>query len=512
MNARLAAVAAALVALAIPAPASARDDVITSFDGTKIALSFFPAPNLKAGQQAPTVLIGPGWSQPRDSAGGGGSSLFGSLGPKQFLGAGYNVLTWDPRGFGESGGTVEVDSPPYERRDVQALIDYVARQPEARHDRRCRTRHRHGAARRVCSVKPNDPRLGMEGPSYGGGIQLVTAAFDRRIDALIPVIAWNSLITALDKDGAVKGGWATILYDAGLAASQNRLDPHIGSAYQEGLTTGDVSEENRNWFESRGPGDKLVSRIRVPTLLVQGTADTLFTLKEAIRNYAILHRSRVPAKMIWFCGGHGTCLTDPGRTDVLQKAMLDWFARYLRRRDVGTGPGFQWVDQDGTWRWSHRWPPRRVGELTASGSGLLPLMPGFADSGDPIAATPAATAVHVSIPAPQNQAFAVGLPKLKLTYSGFGAPRPTSFVYAQIVDLARGVVMGPVVRPIPVTLDGQEHTISRPLEGIAWTLRPGGSYELQIIPSTQVYGPQRDSGQVSVSAARLSIPLVAPGG
>jgi ABC-2 type transport system ATP-binding protein len=139
-------------------------------------------------------------------------------------------------------------------------------------------------------------------------------------------------------------------------------------------------------------------------------------------------------------------------------------------------------------------------------------MPGFADSGDPIAATPAATAVHVAVPAPQQQRLAVGLPELKLTYSGFGAPSPTSFVYAQIVDLERGVVMGPVVRPIPVTLDGQEHTISRPLEGIAWTLRPGGSYELQITPSTQVYGPQRDSGQVSISSAQLSIPLVAPGG
>jgi ABC-2 type transport system ATP-binding protein len=512
MRARVAAVAAALATLAVPASANARDDVVTSFDGTKIVVSFFPAPNLKQGQQAPTILIGPGWAQPRDSADGGGSTLFGYLGPKEFLAAGYNVLTWDPRGFGSSEGTVEVDSPAYEGRDVRKLIDYVARQPEARHDRRCRARHRHGHQRRVCRTKPNDPRLGMEGASYGGGIQLVTAGLDRRIDALIPVIAWNSLVSSLDKDGAIKGGWASVLYPAGLAASHDRLDPHIGSAYQEGLATGNITEENRQWFESRGPGDELVGRIRVPTLLVQGTADTLFTLKEAIRNYGILHRNRVPVKMLWFCGGHGTCLTDAGPPDYLGKAMLQWFDRYLRRRDVGTGPGFGWIDQDGIWRSTPGWPPRRVGELKTTGAGVLPLNPGYADSGDPIAATPAATAVHVSIPAPQRQAFAVGLPKLKLTYSGFGAPAPTSFVYAQIVDLGRGVVMGPVVRPIPVTLDGQQHTISRPLEGIAWTLRPGGSYELQIIPSTQVYGPQRDSGQLMVSGAELSIPLVAPAG
>src|SRR3954470_19359667 len=244
MKARLAVAGAvgAGLALLIPATAAAREDVVTSFDGTEIAVSFFSAPNLKQGERAPTILIGPGWAQPRDTADSEGSSLFGYVGPKAFLDAGYNVLTWDPRGFGDSDGTVEVDSPPFERRDVQKLIDYVAKQPEAKHDRRCRATHHHGKRRRTCRTLRNDPRLGMEGASYGGGIQLTTAAFDRRIDAIIPVIAWNSLVTALDKDGSVKGGWANVLYTAGLAASQNQLDPHIGSAYQEGLATGHVSE------------------------------------------------------------------------------------------------------------------------------------------------------------------------------------------------------------------------------------------------------------------------------
>jgi ABC-2 type transport system ATP-binding protein len=511
MRARFAFVAAVLFALAAPVQASAREDVVTSFDGTQIAVSFFPAPDLKPGQKRATILIGPGWAQGRDTADSGGSSLFGYLGPKEFLDAGYNVLTWDPRGFGDSGGTVEVDSPPFERRDVQKLIDYVARQPEARHDRRCRVSRRHGRRTRTCRTLPNDPRLGMEGASYGGGIQLVTAAFDRRIDALIPVIAWNSLVTALDKDGAVKGGWASVLVGAGIGASGGDLDPHITSSYQEGVSTGHVSEENRRWFESRGPGDKLVGRIKAPTLLVQGTADTLFTLQEAIRNYGILHRNHVPVKMLWFCGGHGTCLTGTGPADYIRKAMLNWFDRYLRGRDVATGPGFQWIDQDGTWRSAPRWPAPPAGSLVASGSGVLPFNTGFAESGDPIAATPAANAVHIPIAAPEAPSFAVGAPQLKLTYSGWAAPDPNTYVYAQIVDLGLGVVMGPVVRPIPVVLDGGQHTVSRPLEPIAWSLRPGGVYELQIIPSTQVYGPQRSTGQISVAQAELSIPLVTPG-
>jgi len=143
----LAAVAVVLAALAATAsPAAARDDSITSFDGTKIALSFFPAAGLQPGQKAPTVLLGHGWGQSRDTNENSTTlDAFGVVGVGPLRAAGYNVLTWDARGFGQSGGTVEVDSPDYEARDASALIDYVARQPEAQLDR------------------PGDPRVGMTG-------------------------------------------------------------------------------------------------------------------------------------------------------------------------------------------------------------------------------------------------------------------------------------------------------------------------------------------------------------
>jgi ABC-2 type transport system ATP-binding protein len=59
-----------------------------------------------------------------------------------------------------------------------------------------------------------------------------------------------------------------------------------------------------------------VSQIRVPTLLVQGTADTLFTPSEAIRNFELLKASGVPVHMLWFCGGHGVCLTQGDNSRV----------------------------------------------------------------------------------------------------------------------------------------------------------------------------------------------------
>ena len=103
------------------------------------------------------------------------------------------MLTWDSRGFGQSGGTVTVDYKDNEGRDVQALIDYLAKQPEAQLD------------------GPGDPRVGMHGASYAGGIELVAAGIEPRIDAIAPDIAWHSLLTSLYKEETVKGGWALAL-------------------------------------------------------------------------------------------------------------------------------------------------------------------------------------------------------------------------------------------------------------------------------------------------------------
>ena len=102
---------------------------------------------------------------------------------------GYNVVTWDPRGEWSSGGRLEMDHPDFEGQDMKAIISWLATQPE------------------VALDSPGDPKIGMVGASYGGGIQLVTAAIDPRIDAIVPTIAWNNLNTSLDKNGAPKTSW-----------------------------------------------------------------------------------------------------------------------------------------------------------------------------------------------------------------------------------------------------------------------------------------------------------------
>ena len=472
---------AVVLLLALAAPAAAREAKVRSFDGTELAVTFHPAAGLKAGKRAPTILQTHGWGGRRERSPDAPSREgSGTVGTGALRRAGFNVLTWDSRGFGESGGTVTLDYKGNEGRDVKALLTWLAKQPEAKRDGR------------------RDPRVGMHGASYAGGIELVAAAIDRRIDAIAPAIAWHSLTTSLYKAETIKGGWAALLYAGG---QSGRLDPHLTSAFADGAGTGKLSAEDRAWFASRGPGP-LVRRIRVPTMLVQGTPDTLFTPSEAIANYRILRRNRVPVKMLWFCGGHGACLTGGGPAGHIEKRVIAWLERHVARRKVATGPGFEWLADDARWRRARRFPPRRGAPLVGSGAGTLLLSPADALSGTPIAAGPAVNAVNVPIPPFTRQV--VGEPLVTLAYSGTGN---ATRVFAQIVDEQRNVVLGNQVTPLPVRLDGARHTVTRRLEGVA---AAGGRYRLQIVGGSQVYGPVRGAAAITFSSARIRLPTASP--
>jgi ABC-2 type transport system ATP-binding protein len=443
VNARVRTFVAGVVAAAafVVAPtAGARDIIVPSFDGTPLSASFFPAQGLAPGQKAPTVLATHGWGATRDKDENSATlAPVGQVGLGPLRRAGFNVLTWDSRGFGESGGTVEVDSKDFEGRDVSALLDWLATQPEQQLD------------------AAGDPRAGMTGASYAGGIELVAAGIDRRIDAIAPSIAWHSLLTALYRDDVVKGGWAAALSGLGIPTATalgvispagvqtGTVDPHITSSLAEGLATGHLSDEDRAWFESRGPGDALVSQIRVPTLLVQGTADTLFTPSEAIRNFELIKRSGVPVHMLWFCGGHGVCLTQ-GDNSRVEGRVVGWLRRWLMDDHAADAdPTFEWLADDGQWRSAPDWPIAPGTAMTAKGSGTLTFSPAdTASSGLAVAATPSPNAVNVTIPSPAQHVDAVGEPELDLAYQGT-ATDPRGYVFAQIVDEQRHLFVGKMV-------------------------------------------------------------------
>jgi ABC-2 type transport system ATP-binding protein len=477
-------------------PGVASDFTLTSFDSTLLRIHWFPA---SAGQKSPTILMGPGWSLSGDTD-VNGTALFGGLGIGDMNRSGYNVLTWDPRGFGKSAGVATVNDPQHEGKDAQVLLDWVANRPEAQLD------------------GTGDPRVGMVGWSYGGGIQLTLASQDCRVDAIVPGLGWHSLKTSLDKADTVKAGWASVLASA---AAGDKLDPHVISAQTTGLSSGILSDDDVAWFTSRGPGDA-IKKIDIPTLFVQGTVDTLFTLQEAVTNYETLRADGVPTAMLWFCGGHGTCLVKPGDPDRVAKATNAWLDRYVKRdTSVKLGPRLDVVDQDGM-RWTAQdYPVPATASVTASGSGALDLT---ADGGagpislptapdtlgtlvQPITPAKATNAVNVTIDPGSVDALSIGAPRLRISYSGSvdPGPRPTR-VFAQLVDDATGVVVGNQITPLDVTLDGKKHTTTTDLELIAQHLTPGHTITLQLVATTVAYAEPRLDGRITFDSINISLP------
>ena len=100
---------------------------VTSFDGTLISVNYFPASGLKTGEKAPTILNGPGLGSAGNIDPNSVTIVDGLVpGLAPLRDDGYNVVTWDPRGEFASGGTLQLDSPAFEGRDVSAIIDWVA--------------------------------------------------------------------------------------------------------------------------------------------------------------------------------------------------------------------------------------------------------------------------------------------------------------------------------------------------------------------------------------------------
>jgi ABC-2 type transport system ATP-binding protein len=340
---------------------------IRSFDGTPIVYNLFE-PLHPARHSLYTILEGPGWGSAGDTTP-----------DENLIKAGYAEMTWDPRGFGQSGGVAEVDSPAAEGRDVSALIEQVlAGRPEIAIDRR----HKHGQPRYTNDFRHHNsygqPVVGMTGFSYGGGIEWSTAAFDHRVKAMVPGGSWNDLDYSLDPGGVIKLGWGELLFGAGLAEQGathipadvqglpsggdggnqfGGYDPQIDQAEAEGIALGYWTRQTLGWFHQRsyaefgaGPAGHTPD---IPILAYQGTVDTLFNLNDAWNSLVETraHHPRLPLKLIAFCGGHVSCPTGgaptgenysdtasksspiaPGQSagTYTENAMIAWFNHYLR--------------------------------------------------------------------------------------------------------------------------------------------------------------------------------------
>ena len=163
-----------------PAPPHALDTEVESFDGTHITTHFYPARRPRGRRQGADDPDRPRLGRHRRSRRRLPRAVHRRRLQRRHLGR--------PRASAPPSGIVMIDHPKFEAKDVSALIDFVAEQPEAQLD------------------KPGDPRVGMSGGSYGGGIQFITAARDKRVDVIAPTIPWHNLLESLYPRQVGQGG------------------------------------------------------------------------------------------------------------------------------------------------------------------------------------------------------------------------------------------------------------------------------------------------------------------
>ncbi|MDI9896708.1 alpha/beta fold hydrolase [Rhodococcus sp. IEGM 1381] len=518
---------------------------------------------------APTVLLAHGFGGSKDSVDGEARDL---------AARGYTVLAYSARGFGDSTGSISINDPDREVADARGLIDWLAEQPEVELD------------------APGDPHVGVAGGSYGGALALSAGGTDPRIDSIAAAITWNDLGQALfpnygvtstegrealgDKvtpaaaeyggPGVLKRGWAGVFFGAGAASTPpgdggdggdastetsgtgdgasacGRFSPEFCDAYAQSAVTGIPSQQLLDLLTAHSPV-AVASNITAPTLLVQGTQDTLFGLDQADATARQIAAAGGNVTVRWFDGGH-----DAGGTDgTSDRAIADFFDRTLRDREAATGsqpfvystqraaderggdrnrrmtapdyPGLA-ADSDATQTESVTFTPRAENQSIIRPPGASPSaissVPGLGSVLSTLGSTGAGAALTADLPG-QSATFTsdpvdssvtiTGAPRVNLRVASLASPGQ-AVLFAKLYDVAPngtrtlpGGAVSAIRLPDTEGIDPVDVTVALP--GISYAVQQGHRLELSISTTDQAYAVPLEPAQFSVAMTDNTIAL-----
>jgi predicted acyl esterase len=386
---------------------------------------YTPAGTTKA-NPAPAILTTNGF--------GGSKNDQAGLG-KAYATKGYVVLSYSGLGFGSdatkpgsgSGCKITLDDREHDGAAGSQLIDFLGGL-KAADDGTKIDYVKTDAVAHDGKKHAGDVRVGMVGGSYGGEIQFAVAGIDPRLDTIVPLITWNDLSYSLAPNntslpsassvtyatpGTEKIDWTTLFFTLGFAdglqgavatTDPTRVAPCTNFADQAciskaqmdalGYPTADTLAFARN-----ASVESYIDDIKIPTLLGQGQADTLFNLHEATATYTALRARKVPVKMIWQQWGHSHGPI-PGEFDLAKpdtnyegRVITQWFDHYLM--DKGATPALDfsyyrpWLDKGDAapaFASAPQYPLSGTTTLYGSGTSLTPLRSAIVSATSTIAA------------------------------------------------------------------------------------------------------------------------------
>jgi alpha-beta hydrolase superfamily lysophospholipase len=219
----------------------------------------------------------------------------------QFLApAGYAALACDARGHGTSGGLFGLDGPR-DVLDTKELFAWLTTRPEI-----------------------SDTQIAALGISLGGGAVWNAAVAGVPFKAIVPVITWTNLTTALAPQGLSKSGLVQLLASY---VPQSRWDPDLLAAAGSLVTSTNMGTVAA-LASTRSPLSHL-STLTTPTLLIQRRRDFLFDADQALAAYKLL---KGPKRLYLGDLGHAPGLSPDTARDaaIYWGEALKWFDRYLK--------------------------------------------------------------------------------------------------------------------------------------------------------------------------------------
>lgn len=216
---------------------------------------------------------------------------------------GYEVIAYTTRGFWDSGGRIEAAGRA-DIGDMSRIIDWAVA---------------HGDA--------DESRVGAAGISYGGGIPLLAAAFDKRIRAVSSMSSWASLSESLYLNRTLNEQAAGLLLgvshvagrpgDDLLEVQDGYLQNEFGRALELISTRGAAAYVDR------------INANRPAVLISGGWQDGVVP---PAQNIDFFNRLTVPKRLMYQPGDHATTdiLGALGLPDDAWAETTRWFDRHLR--------------------------------------------------------------------------------------------------------------------------------------------------------------------------------------
>ncbi|MFD3841154.1 CocE/NonD family hydrolase [Streptomyces sp. NPDC058642] len=220
--------------------------------------------------------------------------------------SGYVVLSYNVRGFWQSGGEIEVAGPP-DIADARKVIDWAL------------------------AHTPADARnVGMAGVSYGAGISLLTAAQDKRVKAVAALSGWADLIDSIYSGRTQHVQAAAVLDGASLITG--RQSAELREIF-DNLYASDLSREQDmvNWGKKRSAATYVdqLNQNGAAVMMANAWGDTVFPPNQ----YADFYEKLTGPKRLEFRPGDHATPELTGLLGLPNDVWTDterWFDHYLK--------------------------------------------------------------------------------------------------------------------------------------------------------------------------------------